>query len=49
MSFESEDVDRRRKMILTQLMEDVRRSQQQYQKLLRIMGAQAEPLNLPWL
>lgn len=49
MSFESEDVDRRRKMILTQLMEDVRHSQQQYQKLLRIMGAQAEPLNLPWL
>lgn len=49
MSFESADVDRRRKMILTQLMEDVRHSQQQYQELLRIMGVQAEPLSLPWL
>jgi glycosyltransferase involved in cell wall biosynthesis len=49
MSFDGEDVDRRRKVILTQLMEDVRHSQQQYRELLRIMGAQVEPLNLPWL
>lgn len=49
MSFESEDVDRRRNMILTQLMDDARHSQQQYKNLLRIMGAKAKPLELPWL
>lgn len=49
MSFENTDVDRRRKMILTQLRIDVRHSQQQYQELLRIMGVRADSLGLPWI
>lgn len=49
MSFESAEVDWRRRMILTQLEKDVRHSQQQYQRLLRIMGVRTEPLILPWL
>lgn len=49
MSFDSADVDRRRRAILTQLAEDVARSQRQYKGLLRIMGVQVERLSLPWL
>ena len=49
MSFESADLDRRRRNILTQLREDARHSEKQYQELLRIMGAEAESLSLPWL
>ena len=49
MSFESAEVNRRRKAIVTQLAVDVQRAQQQYGELLRNMGAQNEPLSLPWL
>jgi len=49
MSFEIAETDRRRRVILTQLKQDVVRSQQEYQSLLRILGVRAEPLNLPWL